>query len=71
MDAFVIKGGKRLVGEVAISGAKNAALPLIAASILTGGRSTFRNVPNLNDVKTMAEVLRSLGATAPAGALTQ
>ena len=63
MDAIVIKGGKRLVGEVTISGAKNAALPLIASSILTGGTNTFRNVPNLNDVSTMAEVLKSMGAT--------
>jgi UDP-N-acetylglucosamine 1-carboxyvinyltransferase len=62
MDAIVIKGGKRLVGEVTISGAKNAALPLIASSILTGGRNTFRNVPNLNDVGTMTEVLKSMGA---------
>jgi len=62
MDAIVIKGGRRLVGEVTISGAKNAALPLIASAILTGGRNTFRNVPDLNDVGTMAEVLRSMGA---------
>ncbi len=62
MDAIVIKGGARLKGEVQISGAKNAALPLIASAILTGGRNTFKNVPALKDVSTMGEVLRVMGA---------
>ena len=62
MDAIVIKGGRRLKGEVTISGAKNAALPLIASAILTEGRNTFKNVPALKDVQTMAEVLRVMGA---------
>jgi len=62
MDAIVIKGGKRLHGEVSISGAKNAALPLIASAILTGGRNTIKNVPDLHDVGTMARVLEQLGA---------
>jgi UDP-N-acetylglucosamine 1-carboxyvinyltransferase len=62
MDAILIKGGRRLRGEVTISGAKNAALPLIASAILTGGRNTFKNVPDLHDVGTMAQVLEHLGA---------
>ena len=62
MDAIVVKGGRRLKGEVTISGAKNAALPLITSAILTGGRNTFKNVPALKDVQTMAEVLRFMGA---------
>ena len=62
MDAIVVKGGRRLKGEVTISGAKNAALPLITTAILTGGRNTFKNVPALKDVQTMAEVLRVMGA---------
>jgi UDP-N-acetylglucosamine 1-carboxyvinyltransferase len=62
MDAIVIKGGKRLRGEVTISGAKNAALPLLASAILTGGRNIFKNVPALKDVGTMAKVLSVMGA---------
>jgi UDP-N-acetylglucosamine 1-carboxyvinyltransferase len=62
MDAIEIRGGHRLRGEVTISGAKNAALPLIASAILTGGRNTFKNVPDLKDVATMAEVLSFMGA---------
>jgi UDP-N-acetylglucosamine 1-carboxyvinyltransferase len=62
MDAIVVTGGKRLRGEVTISGAKNAALPLIASAILTGGRNTFKNVPDLHDVVTMAKVLEVMGA---------
>jgi UDP-N-acetylglucosamine 1-carboxyvinyltransferase len=62
VDAILIKGGRRLRGEVAVSGAKNAALPLIASAILTGGRNTFKNVPDLHDVGTMARVLERLGA---------
>jgi len=62
MDAIIIKGGRRLKGEVTISGAKNAALPLIASAILTGGRNTFKNVPDLKDVGTMAKVLSVMGA---------
>ncbi|HXG30433.1 MAG TPA: UDP-N-acetylglucosamine 1-carboxyvinyltransferase [Thermodesulfobacteriota bacterium] len=62
MDRIVIEGGKRLEGEVRVSGAKNAVLPLMAACILTEGRSTFTNVPDLADVRTMSRLLRILGA---------
>lgn len=62
MDKLLIRGGVTLNGEVKISGAKNAALPAIAASLLTSGTSRLRNVPNLMDVKTMGKLLRNLGA---------
>lgn len=62
MEKFIIQGGKRLEGEVEIGGAKNAALPIMAASLLGSGRTVIRNVPQLTDVKTMANVLRVLGA---------
>ena len=62
MDKFVIKGGKRLEGEIAISGSKNEALPLIVASILSDDASVIRNIPNIADVKSMVQVLEMLGA---------
>ncbi|HEY1584332.1 MAG TPA: UDP-N-acetylglucosamine 1-carboxyvinyltransferase, partial [Polyangia bacterium] len=62
MDKIVIAGGRRLKGEVRVSGAKNAALPILASAILSGGTSVFRNVPKLMDVRTMAKLLRMLGA---------
>ncbi|HSK03201.1 MAG TPA: UDP-N-acetylglucosamine 1-carboxyvinyltransferase [Kofleriaceae bacterium] len=66
MDKIVVEGGARLVGKIPISGAKNAALPLLAAALLPSGASTFRNVPQLADVRTMAKLLRMLGWTADA-----
>jgi len=62
MEKFVINGGKRLSGKVKISGAKNSALKLIAASILSSGRTILRNVPEIEDVSIMLEVMRNLGA---------
>jgi UDP-N-acetylglucosamine 1-carboxyvinyltransferase len=62
MDAFVINGGRRLRGGVEISGAKNAALPLMAATLLVSGIHQLRNVPNLWDTRTMGRVLEQLGA---------
>jgi UDP-N-acetylglucosamine 1-carboxyvinyltransferase len=62
MDSFVIQGGRKLSGRVEISGAKNAALPLMAATLLTPGVHTLRNVPLLSDTRTMARVLERLGA---------
>jgi UDP-N-acetylglucosamine 1-carboxyvinyltransferase len=61
MDKIVIEGGARLSGEIAVSGAKNAALPLLASSLLASGASTFQNVPDLNDVVTMGKLLGRLG----------
>jgi UDP-N-acetylglucosamine 1-carboxyvinyltransferase len=63
MDKIVVEGGQRLVGKIAVSGAKNAALPLLAAALLPTGTSTFKNVPQLADVRTMAKLLRMLGWT--------
>jgi UDP-N-acetylglucosamine 1-carboxyvinyltransferase len=62
MDKLVIKGGARLHGEVEISGAKNAALPIMVASLLTSGESVIKRVPDLADVKTMGKLLENLGA---------
>ena len=62
MYKIVIKGGKRLAGEVCVSGAKNAALPILASSLLARGQSTYRNVPGLGDVVTMRKLLVQLGA---------
>ena len=62
MDYFVIRGGKPLQGRIAISGAKNAALPILAASLLTSEELRLNNVPHLNDITTMVELLGALGA---------
>ena len=63
MDKIVVEGGARLVGKIPISGAKNAALPLLAAALLPSGASTYKNVPQLADVRTMTKLLRMLGWT--------
>jgi UDP-N-acetylglucosamine 1-carboxyvinyltransferase len=72
MDSFLIKGGTPLRGEVTISGAKNAVLPIMAATLLTGETCVIRRVPDLSDVRFMGEILVSLGAEVKfeAGALT-
>ena len=62
MDKLIVKGGNRLVGKVKISGAKHAVLPIIAATLLNGATSILEEVPNLQDVRTISEVLRQLGA---------
>lgn len=62
MDRIVIEGGCPLRGRVEISGSKNATLPLMAAVLLADSPSTIRNVPDLRDIRTMADVLRSVGA---------
>ena len=61
MDKIIIRGGERLIGEVEVSGSKNATLPIFAASLLAEGGSLFRNVPNLKDVQTTVKVLKNLG----------
>jgi UDP-N-acetylglucosamine 1-carboxyvinyltransferase len=63
MESFLIKGGAPLRGEVQISGAKNAALPIMAAALLTPEPCLIRRVPNLSDVRFMGQILESLGAT--------
>jgi UDP-N-acetylglucosamine 1-carboxyvinyltransferase len=62
MDAIEITGGKRLSGEVEVSGSKNATLPQIAAALLAPGRSVFRGVPDLADIRTLGRLLGSMGA---------
>jgi UDP-N-acetylglucosamine 1-carboxyvinyltransferase len=62
MDSLLIKGGVPLHGEVTISGAKNAVLPIMAATLLTGEPCVIRRVPQLSDVKFMAQILSWLGA---------
>ncbi len=62
MDRFIIRGGNPLAGVIHVSGAKNAILPVMAASLLAPGKSVLSNVPNLIDLKTMAHLLRVIGA---------
>jgi UDP-N-acetylglucosamine 1-carboxyvinyltransferase len=61
MDKLLITGGKRLVGDIKISGAKNAALPILCAGLLTSGDLELTNVPLLHDVATMLKLLRQTG----------
>jgi len=72
MDKLVIEGGAPLGGEVRVSGAKNAALPILCASLLTPEPLTLANVPSLNDVRTMRSLLGQMGVSAEQddGALT-
>ncbi len=62
MDKIVIEGGYPLSGKVSISGAKNAALPILAACLLSRGKSTIHNVPGLRDIDTMKRIMGLLGA---------
>ena len=64
MDKLLIRGGRRLEGEVTISGAKNAALPELCAALLTAEPVTLTNVPRLQDVNTMLKLLRNMGVAA-------
>ncbi len=61
MDKIVIEGGERLIGEVEVSGSKNASLPIFAAALLTEGENRFYNVPKLQDIVTIGKVLQNLG----------
>ncbi|HEX9172021.1 MAG TPA: UDP-N-acetylglucosamine 1-carboxyvinyltransferase [Telluria sp.] len=63
MDKLQIVGGKRLNGEISVSGAKNAALPILCAGLLTAGDLELSNVPHLHDVKTMLKLLAQTGLT--------
>lgn len=62
MDNLLIRGGRRLTGTLKVSGAKNAALPILAGTLLTAERTTVRNLPHLHDITTMIELLGCLGA---------
>lgn len=61
MDAIIIQGGKKLAGEVAVSGAKNAALPVLISSLLTAEPCTYQQVPHLADIRTTLKLLSGLG----------
>ena len=61
MKKIIVYGGNRLTGEVSISGAKNAILPILAATVIGGNESTIFNVPNLRDVEVMEKILLALG----------
>jgi UDP-N-acetylglucosamine 1-carboxyvinyltransferase len=61
LDKFIVKGGRKLKGEVSVSGAKNASLALMPAALLASGISKFKNTPRLNDVYTMIKLLKELG----------
>ncbi len=61
MDKLLISGGVPLAGDIRISGAKNAALPILAATLLSDGKVTIGNLPHLNDVTTMIELLGRMG----------
>ncbi len=67
LDKLVIEGGRPLAGEVVVSGAKNAALPLMAATLLAPGRHVLRNAPRLADVATMGRLLVEMGARVQRG----
>jgi len=61
MDIFKITGPVRLEGEITVGGSKNSALPIIAASLLTAGKSTLRGIPNLSDIAVMCKLLEDMG----------
>ncbi|MEK7414341.1 MAG: UDP-N-acetylglucosamine 1-carboxyvinyltransferase [Planctomycetota bacterium] len=61
MDCYVVHGGKKLSGTVQINGSKNAALPILAVSLMTTGKCTFRNVPVIRDLQTQVKILNTLG----------
>jgi UDP-N-acetylglucosamine 1-carboxyvinyltransferase len=63
MDKLVIEGGRRLQGTVSISGAKNACLPILAATLLSDDKSVIRNIPALRDMSTMLKILKNFGVT--------
>ena len=67
MQKLAILGGNRLNGEVRISGAKNAELPILCAGLLTGDTLQIGNVPDLNDVATMRKLLQQMGVAIEVG----
>ena len=67
MDKFVIRGGNPLVGTIRVSGAKNSALPCMAAAILTEDEVTLENIPHVHDIETERRLLASMGAEVELG----
>ena len=64
MDSLIINGGKKLIGDITISGSKNACLPMMIASLMTDEKMILNNIPMLSDVKTLISILESLGTNA-------
>ena len=62
--SFIIEGGERLSGEITLQGAKNSALPILAAAVLAEGKNVIHNCPDLSDVRTALEILGHLGCAA-------
>ena len=62
MDKFIVKGPNKLKGEIAISGSKNAALPILAATLLFDKPVIIENLPRVRDIDTMLNLLKSLGS---------
>ena len=63
MEQYIIKGGNPLVGEVVIGGAKNAALPILAAAVMTDGTCTIENMPDVRDTNVLLQAMEGIGAT--------
>ena len=63
MEQYVIKGGTPLVGEVTIAGAKNAALGILAAAVMTDKECIIENVPNVRDTRVLLQAIKEIGAT--------
>lgn len=61
MSKYIIEGGKRLIGEVSVNGAKNAVLPVLAATVINNSPVTVFNCPKLRDVETMIRILQTIG----------
>src|ERR1700742_1544797 len=61
MDSFIVRGGNRLNGKIEISGSKNSALPIIAASLMAEGKTTLKGVPRLSDIDSMQKLIGELG----------
>ena len=62
MECYVIKGGNPLAGEVEIAGAKNAALPIISAAIMSDESVTLENLPDVNDINVLLDAIAGIGA---------
>ena len=71
MNQLLVRGGRRLQGEVTIQGAKNSVLPILAATLLTGGQVALAGCPRLRDVDASIRILRSLGCRAGASTISE
>ena len=67
MDTIILQGGKALAGEVTVSGAKNAALPVLISSLLTEEACVYEEIPHLTDIRTTLELLSGVGERVESG----